>query len=81
MGLKVGPKGTKSGPKLVFFLFCHFLKFGSLVFVEIARNGSLQQIITSISGKTLENLLGGQNLGQNGPKSDPKLVFLLFSQA
>ena len=29
-----GAKGPKSGPKLVFFF--HFLKFSSLVFLEIA---------------------------------------------
>ena len=30
---KYGSNGTKSDPKL---FFCHFLKFGSLVFPEIA---------------------------------------------
>ena len=45
-----GPNRPKSGPKLGFF---HFLKFDSLVFVEleIAYNGSLQQCVTSGRGK------------------------------
>ena len=29
------------------YVFCHFLKFGSLVFLEIAYNDSLQQCLTT----------------------------------
>ena len=72
LGPKFGPKGPKSGPKLV---FCNCLKFGSLVFLEIAYNDSLQQCVTSSRDKTQEKNFWGPNLGQNGPKSGPKLVF------
>ena len=41
-----GPNWRKSGPKLGFFLF---FKFGSLVYLEIAYNDSLQQCLTSIN--------------------------------
>ena len=58
----------------------HFLKFGSLFFLEIAYNDSLQQCITSSIGKAHEKNLWEPNLGQNGPKPGPKLVFLPFSQ-
>ena len=61
--------------------FSHFLKFSSLVFLEITYNDSLQQCITSSRGKTQEKNFGGLNSGQNGSKSGPKLVFFLpFSQ-
>ena len=46
--LEFGPNEPKLGPKLVFF---HFLKFGSLVFREIAYKDSLQQCLTSDIGK------------------------------
>ena len=39
---KFGPMGTKLILKLV---FCHFFKFGSLVFSEFAYNDSLQQCL------------------------------------
>ena len=44
-----GPNWPKWDPKLG---FCHFLKFGSLVFLEIAYNNSFQHCITSSRGKT-----------------------------
>ena len=50
-------KGAKIGPKTRFF--CHFLKFGSLVFLEITCNDSLQQFLTYSKGKTNEkNFVG-----------------------
>ena len=52
-----GPNEQKSVPKLD---FCHFLKFGSLVFLEIAYNDSLQQCITSSRGKILKKSFGDQ---------------------
>ena len=55
-------------------------KFGLLVFLEIACNGSLQQFITSSRRKTHEKKFWGPNLGRNGPKSGPVLGFLPFSQ-
>ena len=75
---KFAPKGPKSSPKLVFF---HFLKFCSLVFFQIAYNDSLQQCITSSRDKSHGKNILGPNLGQNEPKSGPKLGFLPFSQA
>ena len=46
--------------------FCHFLKFGSLVFPEITYNNSLQQCLTSSRGKIHEKKICGSNLGQRG---------------
>ena len=46
------------------FLF-NFLKFGSLVFLEIAYNDNLQQFLTSNRGKTYEKNFLELNLGQN----------------
>ena len=41
-------------------VFCHFLKFGSLVFLEIAYNNSLQQCLASKRGKINEEKIGAQ---------------------
>ena len=77
-GDQILAKGTKIGLETSFF--CHFLKFCSLVFFEIAYNDTLQQCITSVRGKTQESFFWGPNLGQNGPKSGPKLdFFTIFS--
>ena len=57
--------------------FCHFLKFCSSVFLEIAYNDSLQQCLTSSIGKTHKKKFGRSNLGQ--PKSGRKLGFLSIS--
>ena len=62
-GPKFGSKAPKSGPELGFF--CHFLKFGSLFFLEITYSDSLQQCITSSRGKTHEQNFCRPNLGQN----------------
>ena len=51
LGTKFEPKRVKSGPKLD---FCHFLKFGALVFFEIAYNDSFQQCIIFSIGETHE---------------------------
>ena len=56
--------------------FCHFLKFGSLVFFEIAYNDSLQQCLTTNRVNPQKNW--GHKFGPYGPKSDPKLVFCDF---
>ena len=52
--------------------FSHFLKFSSLVFLEITNNNSLQQCITSNRGKAHKKIFGdyiwaktGQNQAQN----------------
>ena len=66
-----GPKFWSKGPKSLLKLgfFYHFLKFGILVFHEIAYNHNLQQFLTRSRGKVYEkNIL------------DLKLGFLLFSQ-
>ena len=42
-------------------VFCHFLEFGSLVFLEIAYNDGLQQCLTSSRGKAREKF--SPNLG------------------
>ena len=62
-GPELGSNGPKSGVKLV---FCHFLKFGSLFFLEIAYNDSLQQCLTSGGDKIYEKNFCGPNLGQRG---------------
>ena len=64
--LEFGPNGPNSGPKLGFF--CYFLKFGSLVFLEIACNDSLQQVEVKLTEKNFgDQILAktGQNQGQN----------------
>ena len=51
-------KETKIGAKTKFFW--HFLKFGSLVFFEIANNDSFHQYLTSSRGKVYEKKSGVQ---------------------
>ena len=58
-------------------VFGHFLKFGSLVFLEIEYNDSLQQCMTSSRGKTHKKF-GGTKFGSKRPKSGPNLGFLPF---
>ena len=60
--------------------FCHFVKFGSLVFLEIAYNDSLQQCIRSSRGKTHEKGFGDHLWSKSGPKSCPKLGFWSFPE-
>ena len=55
------------GPKIRFFVI--FLKFGPLVFLEIAQEDSLEHCLTTSKGKT-----HGKNFGR--PKLYPKLGFL-----
>ena len=55
---KFGPNEPKSGSKLSFFPL--FLKFGSLVFLEISHDNTLQQCLTSSKGKTHKTILGAQ---------------------
>ena len=50
MGDQIWAKEAKIGPETSYF--CHFLKSGSLVFLEIAYNDSLQQFLTFSGGKT-----------------------------
>ena len=57
------------------YVFGHFLKFGSLVFLEIAYNDSLQTCLTSSRDKTYAK----EKFGPKGPKLGSKLGFLSFS--
>ena len=62
-GAQIWAKWAKICPEISFF--CYFLKFGSLVFLEIPYNDSLQQCLTSSGGKTHESKIWGQNCAQN----------------
>ena len=46
--------------------FCHFLKYGSLVFREIAYNNSVQQCVTSKRVKIHGKIFLGSHMGQKG---------------
>ena len=52
-----GPKGPKTGLKLV---FCYLLQFDSLGLLETAYIDSLQQYLTSSRDKTRKNFLRAQ---------------------
>ena len=52
-------KRAKTGPEVRFF--CHFLKFGSLVFFETTYGNSLKQCLTINGDKTHEKDLGSKN--------------------
>ena len=41
--------------------FCHFFKFGSLVFLEIAWNDSFEHCLTTSRGEPMEKILVAQN--------------------
>ena len=57
----LGQRGESQVPK---YVFCHFLKFGSLVFLDIAYNDSLQQCLTSSRAKIHKKEVWGLNLSQ-----------------
>ena len=61
--VRIWAKVAKVWPDTSFF-FSHFLKFGSLVFLEIAYNNSLQQYLTSNRGKTYAKKIGSPTFGQ-----------------
>ena len=46
------------------FFFFQFLKFGQLVFLEIAQSDSLEQCLTTSRGKTNKKYGGGSNFDQ-----------------
>ena len=64
------------------FFFCNFLKFGSLVFFDVTYNDSWQECLTCSRGKIHEKKKKkiGPEFGSNWLKSDPRLIFLPFSQ-
>ena len=47
-------------------VFCHFLKIGSFVFLEIVYNDSLQQCLTSSRSKIHKKIFWSPNLSQRG---------------
>ena len=57
---------------------CHFLKFGSLDFLEIAYTDSLQQCITSDRAKTYEKIFRNQILCKTGQNLAQNQVFGYF---
>ena len=59
LAARILANGTKWGPKLRLF---YFLKFGLLVFLEVAY--SLQQCLTSTRDTSREKKSGGTNFGQ-----------------
>ena len=60
-------------------VFCYFLKFGSLIFFEIAHSDSLQQCLACSRGKIFEKILG-PTLWSKGAKIGPKIrFFAIFS--
>ena len=65
-GAQIWAKEAKICPETRFF--CYFLKFGSLVFLEMACNDSLQQVEVKLTEKIFgDQILAktGQNQGQN----------------
>ena len=81
-GAQIWAKQTKFGPEFFFFFFFffHLLKIGSLVFLEIAYNDSLQQCLTSSRGKAHEEKFLRPKYGPSKPKLDTKLGFSSFCQ-
>ena len=67
-------------------VFLQYLEFGLYAFLEIACNDSLRQCLTSGRGNPpprptpKKEKKWEPKFGLNGPKSDLKLAFLLFSQ-
>ena len=74
-----GPNlGWMSQIQVQSYVFCNFLKFGSLVFLEIVCNDSLQSFPTSSRDKIHEKSFWGQNLGERSQNWFPKKVFCPF---
>ena len=69
------PERPKLGTKLGFF---HFLKFGTLVFLEIVCNDNLQQCLTFSKDKFHTHKIGGTKFEPNRLKSGPKLGVFYF---
>ena len=59
-------------------VFCHFIEFGSNVFLEIAFNGGLHQCLTCIRDKTYEKFFLSPNLGQIGQNRTWNQLFRHF---
>ena len=65
---------AKIGPETRFF--CHFLKFDSLVFLEIAYSYSLQQCLTCLVEVKSSKKFFGTNICAKGAKIGPEARFL-----
>ena len=61
-------------------VFCHFLKFGLLFFLEIPHSRSLQQCLTSSRDKTLHKKFWGPFWTKNGQNQTQNQFFLPFCQ-
>ena len=74
--LKLGKMGQNQARNFFF----HFLKFGSLVFLEIAYNESLQQCLTCSRGKIPDKKFGDLIFGKMG-QNQAKIqgFFAIFS--
>ena len=56
-GAQILGKRVKIGPKAI---FCHFLKFGSLIILSVAYDDSLEQCLTTSKGKINKKKLRSQ---------------------
>ena len=72
---QIWAKRAKIGPKLVGF-FCRFPKSGSLFFLQITYDDSLEQCLTTSFG---EKKNGGLNLGPMDLNDVQNEFFSLFS--
>ena len=63
--------------------FCHFLKFGSYVFLKIEYDDSLRQYLIFYRGKTHEKKVWGSNFGlaENWTKIGPEIRFFATSKS
>ena len=59
-------------------VFHHFFELGSLIFLEIAYNDSLQQCLTFSRGDTHGKNFWGPNLGQTSLNQSQNEVFVHF---
>ena len=73
---ELGPMGLSQAQNDV---FCHFLKPGLYVLLEIECDDNLQQCLRSSRSKTYNKKIGTQ-IWVKWSKSDPKLRFLSLSQ-
>ena len=64
-GTQIWTKWAKISPGISFFCCCHFRKFCTLVFLEIAYIDILQQCLKSSRGIKLTKKYWGPNMGQN----------------
>ena len=73
--ISVNQISAKIGPKT---RFCHFVKFGLLVFLEIAYSDSFQQCIISSRVKTHKKNWGAKIWAKIGPETRFFAVFSIL---